>query len=162
MNTLEFFFIVCLFVCFLVGGGGGGGGGWWWVVGGGVGGGGGGGGGAVMSFPRWGHLPRVEGWGMRALSQLLSDESLSHSLKHISTGSTHFTFHEGALISCIYISCFHDDVIKWKHVPCRRLLCREFTGDCREFTGERGIPLTQTSDAELWCFLWSAPEQTVE
>ena len=24
------------------------------------------------------------------------------------------------------------------------------------------IPLTKASDAELWCFLWSAPEQTVE
>ena len=34
----------------------------------------------------------VEGRGMRALSQILSDESLSYSLKHISTGehSSHF------------------------------------------------------------------------
>ena len=24
------------------------------------------------------------------------------------------------------------------------------------------IPLTKASDVELWCFLWSAPEQTVE
>ena len=31
-----------------------------------------------------------------------------------------------------------------------------------EFTGHRWIPLTKASDAELWCFLWSAPEQTVE
>ena len=31
-----------------------------------------------------------------------------------------------------------------------------------EFTGDRWIPLTKVSDAELWCFLWSAPEQTVE
>ena len=31
-----------------------------------------------------------------------------------------------------------------------------------EFTGHRWIPRTKTSDAELWCFLWSAPEQTVE
>ena len=27
-------------------------------------------------------------------------------------------------------------------------------------TGYRWIPLTKTSDAGLWCFLWSAPEQT--
>ena len=27
-------------------------------------------------------------------------------------------------------------------------------------TGE--FPLTKASDAELWCFCWSAPEQTVE
>ena len=28
---------------------------------------------------------------------------------------------------------------------------------CREFTGHRWFPLTKSSDAELWCFLWSAP-----
>ena len=33
---------------------------------------------------------------------------------------------------------------------------------CGEFTGHRGIPLTKASDAELWCFLWSAPEHTGE
>ena len=33
---------------------------------------------------------------------------------------------------------------------------------CGEFTGHRRIPLTKVSDAELWYFLWSAPEQTVE
>ena len=26
-----------------------------------------------------------------------------------------------------------------------------------EFTGHRWIPLTKTSDVELWCFLWPAP-----
>ena len=29
---------------------------------------------------------------------------------------------------------------------------------CGEFIGPRWIPLTQASDAELWCFLWSAPQ----
>ena len=29
---------------------------------------------------------------------------------------------------------------------------------CREFTGHRWIPRTKTSDAELWCCLWFAPE----
>ena len=29
---------------------------------------------------------------------------------------------------------------------------------CEEFTGHRWIPRTKASDAELWCFLWSAPE----
>ena len=33
---------------------------------------------------------------------------------------------------------------------------------CGEFTGHRWIPSTKASDAELWCFLWSAPEWTVE
>ena len=31
-----------------------------------------------------------------------------------------------------------------------------------EFTGDRWIPLTKASDAELYCFLWSASEQAVE
>ena len=29
---------------------------------------------------------------------------------------------------------------------------------CGEFTGPRWIPLTKASEAELWCFLWSATE----
>ena len=29
-------------------------------------------------------------------------------------------------------------------------------------TVDRWIPITKASDAELWCFLWSAHEQTVE
>ena len=29
---------------------------------------------------------------------------------------------------------------------------------CGEFTGHRWIPRSKASDAELWCFLWSAPE----
>ena len=29
---------------------------------------------------------------------------------------------------------------------------------CGEFTGPRWIPRTKASDAERWCFLWSAPE----
>ena len=33
---------------------------------------------------------------------------------------------------------------------------------CGEFTGPRWIPHTKASDAELWCFLWSAPAWTVE
>ena len=30
---------------------------------------------------------------------------------------------------------------------------------CWEFTGHRWITITKASDAELWCFLWAAPEQ---
>ena len=37
------------------------------------------------------------------------------------------------------------------------------TGPLRgEFTGNRWIPLPKASDAEPWCFLRSAPKQTVE
>ena len=38
-----------------------------------------------------------------------------------------------------------------------------FTGPLwGEFTSHRWIPPTKASEAEIWCFLWSAPEQTVE
>ena len=43
----------------------------------------------------------------------------------------------------------HDDVIKWKHFP-------------RYWPFVRGIHRTKASDTELWCFLWSASEWTVE
>ena len=33
---------------------------------------------------------------------------------------------------------------------------------CGEFTSDREIPRTKAGDAELWCFLWFAPEYTVE
>ena len=49
----------------------------------------------------------------------------------------------------------HDDATKWKYFP----LYWPLWG---ETTGYRWIPLTKASDAELWCFLWSALEQTVE
>ena len=32
---------------------------------------------------------------------------------------------------------------------------------CGEFTGHRWIPLTKATDVEIWCFLWSVPEQTI-
>ena len=33
---------------------------------------------------------------------------------------------------------------------------------CGEFTGHQWIPRTKAIHAELWCFLWSAPEYTFE
>ena len=33
---------------------------------------------------------------------------------------------------------------------------------CGKFTDHWWTPLTRASDAELWCFLWSAPEQSIE
>ena len=45
----------------------------------------------------------------------------------------------------------HDDVIKWKHFP-------RYWPFVWEFTDHRLIPPTKASDAEPWCFLWSAPE----
>ena len=45
----------------------------------------------------------------------------------------------------------HDDVINGNIFHVTEPLCGEFTG-------HRWIPRTKASDAELWCFLWFAPE----
>ena len=50
-----------------------------------------------------------------------------------------------------YLGKYHNDVIKWE-------LFRDTGTLCGGFTGHRWIPLTKSSDAELWCFLWSMPE----
>ena len=46
---------------------------------------------------------------------------------------------------------YHDDVIKWKHFP------RNWPF-VRRIHRSRWIPHTKASDAELWCFLLSAPD----
>ena len=43
----------------------------------------------------------------------------------------------------------HNDVVKWNIFRVTDPLCGE-------------LPLTKASDTELWCFLWSAPERTIE
>ena len=50
---------------------------------------------------------------------------------------------------------FHDDVIKWNHFP-------RYWPFVRGIHRSRWIPSTKASDAELWCFLWSTPEYTIE
>ena len=47
----------------------------------------------------------------------------------------------------------HDD--EWNYF-------RRYWPFVRGTTGHWWIPLTKASDAVLWCFLWSAPEQTVK
>ena len=46
---------------------------------------------------------------------------------------------------CSHACAQHDDVTKWKYFP-------------RFWPLVWWIPLINASDAELWCFLWSAPE----
>ena len=61
------------------------------------------------------------------------------------------------LISCLRsFTGPHDDVIKWKHFPRYWPFVREIH---RWPVVSHHI---KANDAELWCFLWSATEQTVE
>ena len=63
--------------------------------------------------PRWGHSPRKRsgGSGMRALSQNLSDERLSYSLKHIFTGehSLHISWRSTHLLHLYFLFSW------WRH-----------------------------------------------
>ena len=59
------------------------------------------------------------------------------------------------LLAFNVINSSHDDVIKWKHFP-------RYWPFVRVIHRSRWIPHTKASDADLWCFLWSGHEQTVE
>ena len=61
------------------------------------------------------------------------------------------TWHVGRGQAYIWLTHCHDDVIKWKHFPCYWPFVR---GIHRSPVNSR----TKASDAELGCFLWSAPE----
>ena len=54
----------------------------------------------------------------------------------------------------------NDDVLAWKHMmtSSNGNIFRVTGHLCGEFTGPRRIPHTKASEAELWCFLWSASE----
>ena len=65
------------------------------------------------------------------------------------------------------ILLLHDDATRWKKASNMMTSSNgntfRVTGHlCGEFTGHRWIPRTKASDAELWCFLWSAPDWTAE
>ena len=59
------------------------------------------------------------------------------------------------LVSFAFVAVVHDDVIKWKHFP-------RYWPFVRETTGNRWVPLTKASDAELYYFLRCAFKLTVE
>ena len=70
---------------------------------------------------------------------------------------SHKKHHTGGKNICIpeWVSGTHDDVIKWKHFP-------RYWPFVRGIHWSRWIPRTKASGAELWCFLWSSPESTIE
>ena len=55
---------------------------------------------------------------------------------------------------CLQLQCYKNTMITSSNGNIFRV-----TGHlCGEFTGDRWIPRTTASDAEFWCFHWSAPE----
>ena len=62
---------------------------------------------------------------------------------------------EVSAVTAVSSPHIHDDVIKWKSF--------RVTGSLwGESSGHRWTPHSKASGVELWRFLWSAPEQTIE
>ena len=61
------------------------------------------------------------------------------------------------VVEVIHVAVEHDDVIKWKHFVRYWPFVREIhRSPVNSPHNDRWIPHTKASDAELWCFLWSA------
>ena len=69
------------------------------------------------------------------------------------TEDSHWLPYERVVGYIMWLALKYDDVIKWKHFPRYWPFVRGI---------HRWILLTKANDAELWCFLWSTPEQTVK
>ena len=78
----------------------------------------------------------------------MSDWNLTHSVQYKSK-------HLQLLLYVNIYAIAYDDVIKWTYFPRYWLFVR---GIHRSSVNSPN----KVSDAELWCFLWSASEQTVE
>ena len=73
----------------------------------------------------------------------------------------------GGYISCAFLSSSTTDTRAYfwpfaMMTSSNRNVFRVTGPLCGEFTGRRWFPLRKASDAELWFFLRSAPEQTIE
>ena len=102
------------------------------------------------THPEW-----VEGRGWRLSPKFFRMRVYLIHLKHISTGEHSLHISWRSTHPYIYISYFQDDVMKWKYVP-------PYWPFVRGIHQSLVNSPTKASDAELWCFLWSAPNQTVE
>ena len=68
----------------------------------------------------------------------------------------------GFVMLCLFVVVFWIHMVYFMMTSSNGNISRVIGHFCGEFTGYRWIPRTKASDAELWCFLWSAPEWTVE
>ena len=82
-----------------------------------------------------------------------SINQISHYIRQPANQSINQSYNRPITKQCISfcLSFSHKHVMKWKHFPRYWPFVRGI---------HRWIPLTMVSDAELWCFLWSAPNQT--
>ena len=124
---------------------------------------------------------RGSGFGARQLADVCEWNWITWWMAYLDNA---YNMHQRCVLAC---RCLHIQII-WKPLEIRNYLvnlydCHETTNYtrsnyvnvlmmtssngnifrvtdhlCGEFTGPRWIPCTKASDAELWCFLWSASE----
>ena len=75
---------------------------------------------------------------------------------------TNWTYHLPYFFSDVWDQRSMYDVHWCMMTPSSKNIFRVTGLVCGEFTGQRWIPRTKGSGAELWCFLWSAPDPTFE
>ena len=86
---------------------------------------------------------------------------ITHPCPAVNSGSVVIT---SVVFVVLITGLFYKNIIAW--VDILGLMMTSSYGNifrvtgplCGEFIGLRWIPRTKASDAELWCFLWSAPE----
>ena len=75
-------------------------------------------------------------------------------------------FYIGIMCSCTLVEMTHhkfiEECVYYMMASSNGSIFRVAGPLCGEFVGRRPSPLTKASDAELWCFLWSATEQTFQ
>ena len=104
-----------------------------------------------LILPTWMHVDMIE-LLFTSYNQEFGFLSVNTGVYHKPLSSSDMTCHfQWCLIYTDRTSIPHDDVIKWKHFP------RNWPF-VRGIHRSRWIPRTKASDAELWCFLWSASE----
>ena len=85
------------------------------------------------------------------LGPILTKSTDAYILQHALLGLQETT----TSLAMPYLLQFHDGI---PLSDFRFYMMTSSNGNIFRFTGHQWIPLTKASDAELWCFLWSAPE----
>ena len=91
----------------------------------------------ILIYNRWGSVTQDQVHKISIRKMSLKKNTVVKLLPHLSGANE--------------LILLHDDVIKWKHFP-------RYWPFVRGIHRPRWIPHTKASDAELWCFIWSAPE----
>ena len=119
-------------------------------------------GGGGDESPRWGHSPRMRSGGSGdegSLPNSFGWEFILFIKTHFYGGALTSHFMEEHSSPTSIFPVFMMTSSNGNMFRVTGFCAGNSPADCGEFTGHRWILLTQTSDAELWCFLWCLNRQ---